>query len=196
MSTITRNDVIFAKPSNNITRLNCISFFNKTKPILLKPISKGIRASTCKMAISLGSLKNKGAKKEDVKIKVFAKTDKDFIVSITDNGIGISKKELKLLFDKFYRVGNTEIHNVKGLGLGLYYANQIIKAKADRDNYMWHSFWLIIRNDNHVVVGSADFKDIPNEMGEVEIGYGLEEKYEHQGCSKTIGNKRFANRSD
>lgn len=58
---------------------------------------------------------------------------------------------------------------------------QIRKAKADRDNYMWHSFWLIIRNSDNTVVGSADFKDIPNEMGEVEIGYGLEKKYEHQG---------------
>ena len=32
------------------------------------------------------------------------------------------------MFDKFYRVGNKEIHNVKGLGLGLYYTNQIVKA--------------------------------------------------------------------
>ena len=32
------------------------------------------------------------------------------------------------MFDKFFRAGNKEIHNVKGLGLGLYYTNQIIKA--------------------------------------------------------------------
>ncbi|PQJ78937.1 sensor histidine kinase [Polaribacter porphyrae] len=52
----------------------------------------------------------------------------NFKVMISDNGIGIPKKELKFLFDKFYRVGNKEVHNVKGLGIGLYYTNQIIKA--------------------------------------------------------------------
>ncbi len=51
-----------------------------------------------------------------------------FVISIADNGIGVSEKHQKQLFDKFYRAGNTEVHNVKGLGLGLYYTNQIIKA--------------------------------------------------------------------
>lgn len=57
-----------------------------------------------------------------------AKIDKNLIISITDNGIGISSKNQKQLFDKFFRVGNTDVHNVKGLGLGLYYTYQIIKA--------------------------------------------------------------------
>ena len=49
-------------------------------------------------------------------------------ISIKDNGIGISDKDKKQVFDKFFRAGNKEIHNVKGLGLGLYYTSQIIKA--------------------------------------------------------------------
>lgn len=49
-------------------------------------------------------------------------------MSIKDNGIGISEKDTKQVFDKFFRAGNKEIHDVKGLGLGLYYTNQIIKA--------------------------------------------------------------------
>jgi len=49
-------------------------------------------------------------------------------ISIKDNGIGISDKDKKQVFEKFFRAGNKEIHNVKGLGLGLYYTNQIIKA--------------------------------------------------------------------
>lgn len=67
-------------------------------------------------------------RKEQLKITVSAQFDDDFTLSITDNGIGIPKKEIPFLFDKFYRVGNKEVHNVKGLGLGLYYTNQIIKA--------------------------------------------------------------------
>ncbi len=65
---------------------------------------------------------------EDLKVRVSTKSKGDFTLSIADNGIGIPKKEIPNLFDKFYRVGNKEIHNVKGLGLGLYYTNQIIKA--------------------------------------------------------------------
>jgi len=54
--------------------------------------------------------------------------DKFFTLSIKDNGVGISKNNQKDLFEKFYRVDNKDVHNVKGLGLGLYYTNQIVKA--------------------------------------------------------------------
>lgn len=51
-----------------------------------------------------------------------------FSISIEDNGIGIEKNKQNLLFDKFYRVEQGNIHTTKGLGLGLYYVDQIIKA--------------------------------------------------------------------
>lgn len=50
------------------------------------------------------------------------------IIEISDNGIGISKKHQKYIFDKFYRVSEKDTHNYKGLGLGLYYSSQIVKA--------------------------------------------------------------------
>jgi two-component system sensor histidine kinase VicK len=55
-------------------------------------------------------------------------SNNQFNISIQDNGIGISKSNHSLLFDKFYRVEEGNLHNTKGLGLGLYYVNQIIKA--------------------------------------------------------------------
>ncbi len=51
-----------------------------------------------------------------------------FSISIEDNGMGIEKSKQNLLFDKFYRVEKGNIHTTKGLGLGLYYVDQIIKA--------------------------------------------------------------------
>lgn len=51
-----------------------------------------------------------------------------FSISIQDDGIGIAKNKHPLLFDKFYRVQEGNLHNTKGLGLGLYYVDQIIKA--------------------------------------------------------------------
>lgn len=56
------------------------------------------------------------------------KINGSFQIIIEDDGIGISKEEQKKVFDKFYRVGNTNVHNTKGLGLGLYYVSQIVKA--------------------------------------------------------------------
>jgi two-component system, OmpR family, phosphate regulon sensor histidine kinase PhoR len=49
-------------------------------------------------------------------------------VEITDKGVGISLKEQKAIFDKFYRVTNGEVHNVKGTGLGLALVKHIVEA--------------------------------------------------------------------
>lgn len=54
--------------------------------------------------------------------------ENQFSISIEDNGIGIAKNKQSLLFEKFYRVEQGNLHNTKGLGLGLYYVDQIIKA--------------------------------------------------------------------
>lgn len=56
--------------------------------------------------------------------------ERTHIIKIKDNGIGISKKHQRFIFDKFYRVSEQDTHNYKGLGLGLFYTHQIIQAHA------------------------------------------------------------------
>lgn len=47
---------------------------------------------------------------------------------IKDNGRGIAPKDQPAIFDKFYRVNTGNVHNTKGLGLGLFYVKQIVTA--------------------------------------------------------------------
>ncbi|MDX1462240.1 MAG: HAMP domain-containing sensor histidine kinase [Marinirhabdus sp.] len=68
-----------------------------------------------------------GGNKLEVVYEVDTKSNAH-IIKVKDNGIGISQKYHKYIFDKFYRVGEKDKHNYKGLGLGLYYTSQIIKA--------------------------------------------------------------------
>jgi len=46
-------------------------------------------------------------------------------MDFSDNGIGISNKNLNFIFDKFYRIPSTKSNEVNGFGLGLYYVKKI-----------------------------------------------------------------------
>jgi signal transduction histidine kinase len=52
----------------------------------------------------------------------------DLSIEIADRGIGIPRAEQAKVFEKFYRVGNGLVHDVKGSGLGLSLVKHIVEA--------------------------------------------------------------------
>lgn len=62
-------------------------------------------------------------------IQVEIKSDESqFYLYVKDNGKGIPFKEQSSIFDKFYRIEKGNIHNTKGLGLGLFYIKQLVET--------------------------------------------------------------------
>ncbi|MCK5401727.1 MAG: HAMP domain-containing histidine kinase, partial [Flavobacteriaceae bacterium] len=61
-------------------------------------------------------------------ISVYLKQHENtFEISISDNGKSLTKKNKDKIFEKFYRVSKGNTHDVKGFGIGLYYAKKIIE---------------------------------------------------------------------
>ncbi len=66
-------------------------------------------------------------KDKKMKIEISTKNSKKYLIlRIKDNGIGISKRNLKHLFDDFYRIFKGNVHDAKGYGLGLGYVKKIV----------------------------------------------------------------------
>jgi signal transduction histidine kinase len=74
----------------------------------------------------------------DIHIDI-AESNRDGILKISDNGMGIPPQFIKNIFEKFFRVPQGDAQSIKGFGLGLYYVNSIVKKHSG--NITVHSKW-------------------------------------------------------
>lgn len=58
--------------------------------------------------------------------------DKQMVIAVADNGVGISREDIGKLFQKFSRVGDWSTQEVQGTGLGLYISRAIVEMHHGR----------------------------------------------------------------
>ena len=104
------------------------------KPAIFKihidPAEMEVYADNVHLSNVISNLIDNGMKysKDTANIEINCSQDERYsYISFKDCGIGIEVQNVERIFDKFYRVPNGNIHNVKGYGLGLFYVKQIVE---------------------------------------------------------------------
>ena len=59
-------------------------------------------------------------------------TDKDALLRVHDNGIGIPAQQQNRIFSRFVRADNAYAHNIGGTGLGLYLCRELVERHGGR----------------------------------------------------------------
>ena len=121
-----------------------------TKPIEVNTVLevKKVMADEQYLTEAIANLIDNALKYSKDEIKIDIKTfdtDKNVLLKVRDNGIGITKEEQQVIFDKFGRAAIHEKNRkggVSGFGLGLNYVDQVMQAhrgkvtvSSEKDKY-------------------------------------------------------------
>ena len=76
--------------------------------------------------------------------------EKQVIISVKDSGIGIPAEDIPHLFQKFYRVDNSDTREIGGTGLGLYLSRRLVENMSGN-----------LRVESEYKKGSTFFLELP-----------------------------------
>ena len=123
--------------------------------------------------------------------------DKQISVSVKDSGIGIPAEDIPHLFQKFYRVDNSDTREIGGTGLGLYLSRRLAEAisgnlRVESKYKEGSTFYLEIPRMNSSEakqrLESAETKKpedkTPNSLASEKIEIATEEKAEDVAAEK------------
>ena len=90
---------------------------------------KNVMATVMDNAVKYSTSGNSNEKNDGtVKIKICARyADGNTIIDVSDKGCGIARNHLPHIFEKYYRVPRGDVHQVRGYGLGLHYARNVVE---------------------------------------------------------------------
>lgn len=96
-------------------------------------IDDALVVTTDKIALEivLKNLIDNAAKysRDPVNVRITGRVDAGdrLVLEVKDNGIGIAKKQLKRVFDRFYRVDDESVRRRRGTGLGLFVVSSLVR---------------------------------------------------------------------
>lgn len=114
-----KNDITLMLDKEHYRKINVFADKEKIYQVLVNLISNSIKY---------------GRERGITEVSIEELTDKKYIVRITDNGMGIEKKHLNRIFERFYRIDDHRSRKIGGSGLGLSIVKHIIEA---HDNHIY-----------------------------------------------------------
>lgn len=57
----------------------------------------------------------------------------------------------------------------------------IVRVSQNEENYFWFTNWEVVLKEKNVSIGGIGLTGMPDEQGQVMVGYGLDKNYHNQG---------------
>ena len=99
-----------------------------------------------------------------------------YLVSIIDEGIGVSPEHYDHIFERFYRVHNTATQQYSGIGLGLYVAKEIVNRHGgsiwfSKNQNIGTTFYFTLPRDQHPQQQEPLTEPVANHRGSNQNGH-------------------------